>query len=152
MSLSMFLGPRGDPLLPDGQISNRVKISSPILNSEEMEALGKVKGVTVQTISTLYSLKDALTQGGLERALHALCEEAVQQVKNGATVINLSDEDYMNANAKDRGKGNTVFIPPLLAVAAVHHRLIQAGLRPAVSLVVTTGQAWSTHHMACLVN
>jgi glutamate synthase (ferredoxin) len=38
-----------------------------------------------------------------------------------------------------------------MAVAAVHHRLIDAGLRTSASLIVTTGQAWSTHHFACLI-
>ena len=40
---------------------------------------------------------------------------------------------------------------PLLAVGAVHHHLIELGLRTNTSLIVTTGQAWSTHHFACLI-
>ncbi|CAN0192586.1 unnamed protein product, partial [Laminaria digitata] len=43
------------------------------------------------------------------------------------------------------------YIPPLLAVGATHHALIEAGVRMKASLVVETGQAWSTHHFACLV-
>ncbi|EOD37258.1 hypothetical protein EMIHUDRAFT_225692 [Emiliania huxleyi CCMP1516] len=43
------------------------------------------------------------------------------------------------------------FVPPLLAVGAVHHHLIRAGLRMRASILVETAQAWSTHHIACLV-
>jgi glutamate synthase (ferredoxin) len=43
------------------------------------------------------------------------------------------------------------YIPPLLAVGAVHHKLIENGLRTFTSIVVTSGQVWSTHHFACLI-
>jgi glutamate synthase (ferredoxin) len=43
------------------------------------------------------------------------------------------------------------YIPPLLAVGAVHHHLIAVGLRMQTSLVVDTAQCWSTHHFACLM-
>jgi glutamate synthase (ferredoxin) len=46
---------------------------------------------------------------------------------------------------------DTTYVPPLIAVGAVHHRLIEEGLRMDISLVVETGSAWSTHHFACLV-
>lgn len=149
MSLNMFLGPRGDPLA-EGQSSKRVKISSPVMNFDEVEALKAVPGVTVTKLSTLYPLKEALTQGGLQGALDRLSAAAVDAVKSGATILDLSDADLMAAN-EGAARGSTLFIPPLLAVANVHHTLIAAGLRPSVSLVVSTGQAWSTHHIATLV-
>ena len=43
------------------------------------------------------------------------------------------------------------YIPPLLAVGAVHHALIEAGVRMDTGIVVETGAAWSTHQFACLV-
>ena len=39
----------------------------------------------------------------------------------------------------------------MIAVGAVHHHLINVGVRLAASIVVETAQAWSTHHIACLV-
>merc|ERR1719230_2132964 len=51
-----------------------------------------------------------------------------------------------DCDAKD-----TLVIPPLLATGAVHHYLIMQGLRTQVSLIVNTGQCWSTHHFACLI-
>lgn len=42
-------------------------------------------------------------------------------------------------------------MPSFLATGAIHHRLIQEGLRSKCSIVVDTAQCWSTHHYACLV-
>lgn len=42
-------------------------------------------------------------------------------------------------------------IPALLAVGAVHHRLIQEYLRSETSIVVETAQCFSTHHLAVLI-
>ena len=152
MSLSMFLGPRGDPLLPNGQSDKRVKIESPVLNMDELKALSTQPGVKLTTVSTLYEIADSVTVGGLEGQIQRLCDEAVAAVKAGATIINLSDmlPTQVNAPATAGYLGKT-YIPPLLAVGAVHHRLIESGLRTKASVMVTTGQAWSTHHFACLV-
>ena len=144
MSLNMFLGPRGDPLSNDGQKDVRVKIESPVLNTNEFEKLSTTKGLKVETLSTLYSIEGALTVGGLEETLERLCNQAVYAVSTGATVINLSDKSSGSLEG-------LTYIPPLLATAAVHHKLIEAGLRTKTSIVVTTGSAWSTHHFACLI-
>ena len=42
-------------------------------------------------------------------------------------------------------------VPMLLAVSAVHHRLIQSGKRMRVDLVAETGAAWDIHHIALLI-
>ena len=151
MSLVMFLGPRGDPLSPNGQKDIRVKIESPVLNMQEYETLKSKKGVEITTISMLYPAIDALTIGGLESQLDRLCDDAVTAVTNGATIINLSDMLESHAGSATAGYQGMTYISPLLAVGAVHHRLIETGLRTKASIIVTTGQAWSTHHFACLV-
>lgn len=149
MSLAMFIGPRGDPLSLEGQGTKRVKIPSPVLNAAEFDELHQSEGLKFTTLSTLYPLKEAVTVGGLKERIDALCDAAVAAINSGANVINLSDK------VDDAPAGTTMvgssYIPPLLAVASVHHRLIREGLRPDTSIVVTTGQAWVTHHFACLV-
>jgi glutamate synthase (ferredoxin) len=45
----------------------------------------------------------------------------------------------------------TSHVPPLLAVGAVHRRLLHEGLRCRASLVVDAAQCWSVHHFACLI-
>lgn len=152
MSLTMYLGPRGgvtDPS-PGPQSGVRVKIDSPILTSEDLENLSHVPHVSLKTVSTLYPLIHGLTAGGLEESIDALCNTVIQLVKDGATVINLSDELAAYSTVSSTYDGMT-YIPPLLAIGAVHHSLIENGLRTKVSLTITTGSAWSTHHIACLI-
>lgn len=80
--------------------------------------------------------------------LDALCDQAVAAVRAGATVINLSD---LHTDTLESDYDKFTYIPPLLAVGAVHHRLIEQGLRTLASIIVTSGQVWSTHHFACLI-
>ncbi|HJL69969.1 MAG TPA: glutamate synthase-related protein, partial [Anaerolineales bacterium] len=42
-------------------------------------------------------------------------------------------------------------LPALLAVSAVHHDLLQAGLRASVSLIVDSGEPRNVHHLATLI-
>jgi glutamate synthase (ferredoxin) len=149
MSLNMFLGRRGnaiqDPDFTDSK-DQRVKIESPVMNTAEYEQISSDGSVNAVTISTLYPIADALTQGGLHDQVRKICADAVQKVREGATVINLSDMP-----AEDGVDSGLTYIPPMMAVGAVHHELISRGLRTNASIIVTTGQAWSTHHFACLV-
>ena len=149
MSLSMYLGPKGDTLSLEAQNDVRVKIDSPILNQAEADALASMDGVEVATVSTLYPMTTALALGGLKETLEKICDAAVEAVRNGATVVNLSDKP--DPASGEQGLRGSAYIPPLLAVGAVHHRLIDLGLRPQASIMVTTGNAWNTHHFACLV-
>ena len=58
----------------------------------------------------------------------------------------------MSDKAADQAEMDvSTYIPPMVAVGAVHHRLIDEGLRMDTGIVVETGSAWSTHHFACLV-
>ena len=153
MSLGMFVGPKGNPLSQAIQDGTRVKIASPVLNDLELTELGGVGSIHLETVSTLYPLTEGLTQGGLESRLKQLCDDVERAVREGANVINLSDKlsDSSSSESASIALTSLTFIPPLLAIGAVHHSLIRAGLRTKVSLVVTTGQAWATHHLACLV-
>jgi glutamate synthase (ferredoxin) len=137
MSLSMYLGPRGDPLSPTGQVDVRVKIESPVMNMNELKALEEKEGVKLSTLSILYPSIDALTIGGLESQLEKLCDDAVAAIEAGATVLNLSDLlESHSSSAADAYKGQTI-IAPLLAVAAVHHRLIAAGISVIITVALT---------------
>ncbi|HEY9808961.1 MAG TPA: glutamate synthase large subunit [Halomicronema sp.] len=140
MSLSMHLGVRGNILEADPKHARRLKLSTPVLNEAELEIVRNWEGKTA-TLSTLFEI--AAGPQGLETAVKNLCEKAVSAVKDGAEIIILSDRSGLNADHS--------YIPPLLATGAVHHHLINQGLRLKTSLVVETAQCWSTHHFACLI-
>ncbi len=107
----------------------------------------KLCGFGTAEISTLFAIDGG--PEGLKVAVESLQKQAAESVRAGAKILILSDKI-----APDGQKGinaNLSYIPPLLAVGAVHHYLISQGIRMKTSLVVHTAQCWSTHHFACLL-
>ncbi|MGB7443910.1 MAG: glutamate synthase-related protein [Coleofasciculaceae cyanobacterium] len=143
MSLSMQLGERGNILEALPEYANLLKLETPVLNEAELEQV-KSLGLATAELSTLFEIKNGPL--GLEAAVSNLCNQAVEAVRNGQKIIILSDNVGGSLNE------NRSYIPPLLAVGAVHHHLIRQGLRMKASIVVETAQCWSTHHFACLIS
>ena len=149
MSLAMTLGKKESIYKVSEKGARLIHLESPILNSVEMEEIKDLAsadngGFEQATISTRYDLTDG--PSGMKTAIEEICDAAVEQVRNGIEVLILSDF------AEDQAVlDGTSYVSPLLAVGAVHHRLIEEGLRMDVGLIVETGGAWSTHHFACLV-
>lgn len=147
MSLSMELGPRGNLLDEKPEYAHRIRVDSPVLNEAELEAI-QHSDYTVATLSTLYAVSDG--PSGLQKATEALCQQAEQAVRDGHTIVVLSDRSQPSGDAQGISDRLT-FIPPMVVTGAVHHHLIRQGLRMHASLVIDTAQGWSTHHFACLV-
>ena len=142
MSLTIQLGERGNLLEAKPEYARLLKLETPFLNEADLEVV-KTSSFDMAELSTLFAI--ATGPQGLETAVRNLCAQAVEAVKAGKKILILSDrsggllsEDYS-------------YIPPLLAVGAVHHHLIRLGLRMKASLIVDTAQCWSTHHFACLI-
>ncbi|MEM8808685.1 MAG: glutamate synthase large subunit, partial [Cyanobacteria bacterium P01_G01_bin.38] len=147
MSLDMQLGARGNLLDERPEYAKLLKLESPVLNDRELTLI-RQSDLKVANLSTLYSLSDG--PAGLQKAVEALCRQADVAVKAGAEILVISDRiDVTDKTAWVSAE--QTYIPPLLAVGAVHHHLIGDGLRMKASLVVDTAQCWSTHHFACLV-
>ncbi len=138
-SLEMHLGKRGSPLKPMKDLASSIHLNTPILNENEINAL-KEGNMKTLTISTLLPIKDG--SSGLKTNLNNICIQVENAVKNGTEIIILSDRGVNASNT---------YIPPLLAIGAIHHHLLRNKLRLNVSLVVETAQCWSTHHVACLI-
>jgi glutamate synthase (ferredoxin) len=148
MSLVMQLGERGNLLEPQSKPVRLLKLESPVLNEPELALIQQQAEFGTQTLSTLL----AIAQGpdGLQQAVGDLCTKAVAAVQAGCKILVLSDRVLPNGDIGYLTADDT-YIPPLVAIGAVHHHLIGQGLRMKVSLVVDTAQCWSTHHMACLI-
>jgi glutamate synthase (ferredoxin) len=142
MSLAMQLGTRGNLLDVKPEDARLLRLESPILNDAELE-LVKSSAIKSEILSTLYEI--ATGPQGLAVAIRQLCQQAAKAVCEGAEIIFLSDRSRQEIGTEYS------YIPPLAAVGAVHHYLIQEGLRLKASLVVDTAQCWNTHHYACLV-
>jgi len=151
MSLTMNVGLRGNLLQAVPENAKLLKIDSPVLNDAELSFLKEQKSFTATELSTLYKI--AAGPGGLKSAVEQLCQEAAQAVREGSRILILSDRLLkQEGNVSSGGlSAEFTYIPPFLAVGAVHHHLISVGLRMQTSLVVDTAQCWSTHHFACLM-
>ncbi|MBU7581599.1 MAG: glutamate synthase subunit alpha [Nostoc sp. TH1S01] len=142
MSLKVELGERGNLLEPKPEYAKRLKLDSPVLTEVELDAI-KVSGFATAELSTLFAIANG--PAGLKAAVEALQAQAAESVRAGAKILILSDRAAGGISAEYS------YIPPLLAVGAVHHHLIREGLRMKTSLIVDTAQCWSTHHFACLI-
>ncbi|MFE4106089.1 glutamate synthase large subunit, partial [Almyronema epifaneia] len=147
MSLVTQLGERRNLLEATPEHTRLLKLESPVINENELEQI-RHAGFDNATLSTIYNL--AKGPDGLTEAIAALCQQAEAAVTAGKEILVLSDRVGATGEAVQITAEQT-YMPPLLAVGAVHHHLIRQGLRMKTSLVVDTAQCWSTHHFACLL-
>ena len=143
-SLYTYLGREGNLLAETPKHCHLIKLKTPVLTNAELEKLRDV-GATVSdmkavTLPMLFNVSEG--EAGLEKALENLCERAAREVKDGATIVILSDRGV------DAERGP---IPALLATAAVHHHLIREGTRTQAGLVIETGEAREVHHFCLLI-
>ena len=143
MGLDMCLGARGNLLEPSSELCSQVHVESPVVNEAELEKIKADEKLGAVTIPIFFKNDGP---GSIKKALDEICATAAAAVEDGAQLIVLSDKRaYADYSADE------VNIPALLACGAVHHHLISKGQRASTSIAVETAQAFSTHHMACLV-
>ena len=142
MSLNTVLGSRPS-FLEEGPAGKRLLfITSPLLLPEEFACVRSLREPDLKAATITIHFDVAQGANGLRPAVARICEEAVQAVDRGVTVLILSDRGVNASEAP---------IPSLLATAAVHHHLIRAGRRMKVSLVVEAGDVHEVHQFACLI-
>ena len=145
MSLTSFIGSKPNLLgVDDTKPAPRLEVHQPVLSHEDAAKLHNIDKLTKgkyksKVLDLTYPVKNG--SAGCEAAIKALCKEADKAVAAGLNVLILSDRSL---NEKH------VAIPALLATAAVHHHLVNAGSRTSTGLVVETGSAREVHHFALL--
>jgi glutamate synthase (ferredoxin) len=147
MSLTMRLGERGNLLETKPEFATLLMLESPVLDDANLDQI-RHSGFDSADLSTLFEI--ASGPEGLRQAVIELCQKAAEAVRSGRKILILSDRLDKHSVLTPLSEDYS-YIPPLLAVGAVHHHLIRQGLRMKASLVVDTAQAWSTHHFACLI-
>ncbi|MEC4894643.1 MAG: glutamate synthase large subunit [Oscillatoria sp. PMC 1051.18] len=146
MDLRMFLGKRGSLVNRGAGDARSLAIESPLLCPEQLMAI-EDSDFAVGKLSTRWDVSTG--SDGFKEAIANLAREADSLIKGGKEIIILSDA--CGVRQGDSTDYKMSYIPPLLAVGAVHHQLIRSGLRLNASIVVETGQCWSTHHYAALI-
>ena len=145
MSLVSLVGPRPNLLGLENNGSNmRLECKQPILTNRDLERIRTVEDTSngafrTSTLSMTYAASEG--EAGMEPALQKLCEAAEQAVRAGYNILILSDRKV---------DADNIAIPALLATSAVHHYLIEKGLRTESGLVIETGAAIEVHHFATL--
>jgi glutamate synthase (NADPH/NADH) large chain len=140
MTLSTAIGPDGNTLEETPEQCHHIALPGPVLTNGQIARLKAVTGkgmFEARTLSTLYP-----REGGLDVAVDALCDAAVAAVDDGINILVLSDRGVDEAN---------VAIPSLLALSAVHQRLVREGIRTHTGLVVEAADVREVHHVACLI-
>jgi glutamate synthase domain-containing protein 2/glutamate synthase domain-containing protein 1/glutamate synthase domain-containing protein 3 len=142
MAEDMMLGPESNLLEEGPQHCHRLWIQHPVLTNEEMEKIIRLRHHSLKALrlSSVFDKKDGAA--GLEKAFDALCAAADRAIKEGASILVLSDRDV---------SAKKVPMPSLLACGGLHHHLIRQGTRTKVSIVVETGEARELHHFAVLI-
>jgi len=139
MSLQTQIGPEANVFVPAQQHAEQIVLSSPILSQRKLRQIMALadSGVTHEFIDLQFD-----EQMDLKSALLKICEQAEAAVRSGKLVLLLSDRYLV------QGK---VPVHALLATGAVHHRLVNTGLRCKCNILVETGTARDSHHFACLI-
>ncbi|HUF16393.1 MAG TPA: glutamate synthase large subunit [Acidimicrobiia bacterium] len=142
MSLRIQLGRRGSILEDSPRQAHLIELASPILSDAELEAM--VRSGDRRFFSHWIAATWPVSSGpeGMERRLDEICAEAADAVRLGASILVLSD--------RETGPEDAPF-PILLAIGAVHHHLIDAGVRGDASLVVVSGEPRDAHDIAALI-
>lgn len=139
-SSTALLGSEGNLLEPGPESCGFIKLPTPVLLPEELKRLKLLDGDGFRPI-VLPMVFRALPSN-LKKALDQLFMGADIAVECGYNILILSD-----------GMAGAEYapIPALLATSGLHHHLVREGTRTACSIVVETGDAWETHHLAALV-
>ena len=142
MSLRTYMGRRGSMLEETPQVAHLMELSTPVLSDAELERI--VRSGDPRFFSYWMAAVWPAAEGpeGMRARLQELCVEAEEAVRGGATILVLSDREVDAEHAP---------IPMMLAVSAVHHHLIDAGIRMSCSIVAVSGEPRDSHDLACLI-
>ncbi len=142
MSLMTGIGNTDSILTERPAHARLIKMPHPILSNEDLERICRLPADDFKSCR----LKAGFPAGGdgrtLEQALDELCNHAADAVRQGTRILILCDR-----NLEDR----LAPIPMLLAVSAVHQRLIREALRTRIGIIAETGEAREVMHMALLL-
>ncbi len=142
MSLTSFIGTERNILEETPEHCHTLKLDHPILTNRDLEKLRRVSwgDFLATTLPALFRVRGGAQE--LERALEGLCRRASLAIRNGYTLLILSDRGFDEEYAP---------IPSLLALSAVHHHLVREETRTQVALIVESGEPREVMHFALLI-
>ena len=142
MSLYAMLGGSGNILDFKPERARFIHLDSPVLSNTDLAGIRHLNHphFKVGMIDVVFQADGQ--KGRLKAAIDHICAVAEDLTRNGCNILILSDRNADSFRAP---------IPSLMAVGAIHHHLINEGLRSLTSLVVEAGDVRETHHFATLI-
>ena len=140
-SMITTIGCEGNLLDSSRDQCRLLRLETPVITNAEcarVKALNQ-PGLVAKTLSLLFPAADGAA--GMRTRLDALRAEASQAIRDGATILVLSDRGVSRDWAA---------LPALLATSGVHHHLVREGTRTRCGIVVETGEAREVQHFALL--
>ncbi len=142
MSLYAMLGGSENVMQPSELNARYLHLESPVLTNDEVAKLKELhhRDFRASVINILFPADGQ--EGRLNAAVEHIRAQAESLVRSGYNILILSDRESNSHNAP---------VPSLLAMGAVHHHLVELGLRAKTSIVVEGGDIRETHHVATLI-
>ena len=140
MSLEVDLGPERNLFTESEEHARRISLTSPVLSQSKFQSILSLAEDSFRSVVIDVTYDPA--ECNLRQALEAVCSSAEAAVRERGTIIILSDRGICEGR---------VPLHSLLATGAVHHHLIRMGLRAECNLIVESGSARDSHHVACLL-
>ncbi|HEY4382770.1 MAG TPA: glutamate synthase large subunit [Acidobacteriaceae bacterium] len=142
MSLISYIGTERNILDETPENCHTLKLPHPILSNRDLEKLRRVSSgdLLATTLQTLFRAEDG--EAGLKHALEDLSTRAAHAVESGYSLLILSDRGVNESLAP---------IPSLLAMAAVHNRLVRDKTRTQVALIIESAEPREVMHFALLI-
>ena len=143
MSLMSFTGKQRNLLSETEEHCRQLKLPHPILTNEDMDRLRATdhEDFNVATVEMLFEAAGGDPARNLRKGLEDLVDAVEQAIRDGASLVVLSDRNMTPGRAP---------IPSLLATSAVHHGLQQRGLRAEAGLVIESGEPREVMHFCLL--
>jgi glutamate synthase domain-containing protein 2/glutamate synthase domain-containing protein 1/glutamate synthase domain-containing protein 3 len=142
MSLISYIGTERNILDEAPENCHTLRLPHPILTNRDLEKLRRVSSgdLLATTLPALFRAGDG--EAGLKHSLDDLGARASLAVNSGYTLLIISDRGV---------DANYAPIPSLLAMAAVHNRLVREKTRTQVALIIESGEPREVMHFALLI-
>ena len=142
MSLISYVGTERNILEEAPDNCHTLKLPHPILTNKDLEKLRGISSgdLLATTLQAVFRAEDG--EAGLKHSLDDLSNRAAHAVNTGYTLLILSDRGVDPTYAP---------IPSLLAMAAVHNRLVREQTRTQVALIIESGEPREVMHFALLI-
>jgi len=142
MSLISYIGTERNILDEAPENCNTLKLPHPILTNRDLEKLRRVASGDLFATTLPALFRAAEGEAGLRRSLDELSARAAHAVLSGYRLLIISDRGVDSTYAP---------IPSLLAMAAVHNRLVREKTRTQVALIIESAEPREVMHFALLI-